>query len=196
MNIIGNEHIDMFQQIIDSEVEAKVKTILDDANDEGTQLRTDSERLELADAYNDMAKTKKEITASTLSEIAGKKQLNRKAFLLHREKLIDGIFDRIADRLRSYSETDEYRSRLMRSFEKFRDDSSAVVGVRAADFDYLSSQRHECGLEKSPSIIFGGLTVIYPQRGIMNDLSFDSAFKSRRIAFGVEYAELLRNGND
>ena len=109
--------------------------------------------------------------------------------LLHRNAVVDGLFDDVKAELADFTASDKYKSHLEKCAEKANSEQKLGNGVlafcRRRDAELAESVLSEYGIkpEFDRNILLGGLLFKYPDKGIFIDLTLDSVFEAEREAF-------------
>lgn len=112
--------------------------------------------------------------------------------LLHRNALVDGLFDEIKEELASFTGSDKYRAHLEKCAEcadkQEKLGGTAIVYCKKSDRALAEAVTKKYGLsvETDRNILIGGLMFRYPEKGIIIDLTLDTAFASQREAFAAK----------
>ncbi len=145
-------------------------------------------------------RAKKEENTVTLSKLSKLESDERKRVsesryaadrkvLLHRNAVVDGLFDDVKSELADFTASDKYKSHLEKCAEKANSEQKLGNGVlafcRRRDAELAESVLSEYGIkpEFDRNILLGGLLFKYPDKGIFIDLTLDSVFEAEREAF-------------
>lgn len=113
-----------------------------------------------------------------------------KRVLLHRGRLADEFFARVEAEIKAETEKEGYKDYLARSIAEAREHFSlenAEVYCRECDIAVVGGLVSENGVQvlASDSIALGGIVVKIPEKGILMDLSLDSALEKERESFSA-----------
>ena len=109
--------------------------------------------------------------------------------LLHRNALVDSLFDDIRAELADFAASDKYKAHLAKCAERADREEKITPDVsvycRKSDLSAAEEVMKKYGVKVSPerSISLGGLVFKYPAKGIFIDLTLDTAFENERGAF-------------
>lgn len=157
----------------------------------------EEERKSILSAAQSLAEEEKERTVrNDLKMMSGrcvrmvsKAQLDmKKEILICREELTDKLFDSVKNKLAEYRKTKEYKEKLCRAVSE-EDTREARILLSPEDMR-LSSEIKKAA-EKSASVAadetirYGGFRILYSDKGIISDRTFDSALKEQRRAFAA-----------
>ena len=148
----------------------------------------------------ELERAKKEENTVTLSKLSRLESDERKRVsesryaadrkvLLHRNAVVDGLFDDVKAELADFTASDKYKSHLEKCAEKANSEQKLGNGVlafcRRRDAELAESVLSEYGIkpEFDRNILLGGLLFKYPDKGIFIDLTLDSVFEAEREAF-------------
>lgn len=109
--------------------------------------------------------------------------------LMHRGKLVDEFFGEVEEKLKLKTAAPEYKAYLLGCIKKAEGMLTLDEGVRVlcreadiADVN-VAIKGYSCTLEADNSIKFGGIRVSCPEKGIVIDLTLDSALENERENF-------------
>ena len=148
----------------------------------------------------ELERAKKEENTVTLSKLSRLESDERKRVsesryaadrkvLLHRNAVVDGLFDDVKAELADFTASDKYKSHLEKCAQKANSKQKLGTGVlafcRRRDAELAESVLSKFGIkpEFDKNILLGGLLFKYPDKGIFIDLTLDSVFEAEREAF-------------
>lgn len=109
--------------------------------------------------------------------------------LMHRTALVEEFFGKVRERLVSLTETPRYTAYLKGCIEKANDYSPICEGVtifcRTCDTALVDGllKEYNCSLKADDGIEIGGILVRYEEKGILTDLTIESALENEREKF-------------
>ena len=111
--------------------------------------------------------------------------------LLHRNALVDALFDDIRSELADFAASDKYRTHLAKCAERADSEekitSDVTVYCRKSDLSAAEGviRKYGASVAADRNIALGGLIFKYPEKGIFIDLTLDTAFENEREAFAA-----------
>ncbi|MBQ3841825.1 MAG: hypothetical protein II820_03930 [Ruminiclostridium sp.] len=109
--------------------------------------------------------------------------------LMHRNSLVDGLFNDIRNDIEALTASEEYAGYLASCAEaadnREKIDSTVSIFCRKADLAEAEKIAKKYGAKAAAdrNIVLGGLIFKYPEKGIYIDLTLDTSFENERGAF-------------
>lgn len=180
---VQDEKLARFVKAVDSEVDSQIAALLHEAETEKQQLIENANDESLAAAYSRIQEEVKHVSAKYQRIIAKEELDAKKSVLLHREELIDKLFDSVKLKLTAFAAGEKYPDYLLTLPEGDMD--GAVIRLSARDMRHAPILEKKFGVkcETDESIKVGGLIVYYPEKGVMLDKTLDTAVADARREF-------------
>lgn len=182
-----NAKLERLKQQIQAAAEADAKRLIDDAQKQAAVMIDDDAERKAGKAE---MQTKISRCRSDLSrQVAESRYIADRKVLMHRNSLVNGLFDDIKKELEDFAASDKYPEHLDKCVSianRTRSLSDPVfVYCRKADLELAEKALGRFGIKPQAdrNIKLGGLMFKYPVKGIFLDLTLDSAFDSERKAF-------------
>ena len=143
----------------------------------------------LKDAYELIKRDISERIAAIRIDSAKKEQELRSCLFAERRRICDEVFERAAEKLRHYAETQEYADALIRSAGGIAakcGGEPCTVLVKESDLklsDRLQSIFSNAQISADSSICLGGIKVICQAKGLLFDDTMDASLKEQRARF-------------
>ena len=183
--------LEMIKQQIEAAAELDAKHITEDA-EKRAKAMIDEEN----------ARIEKEQGSALLSKLSRMESAERKRVserryaadrkvLLHRNALVDGLFDDIKTELAAFAASDKYKAHLAKCAEcadsEEKITSDVTVYCRKSDLSAAEDamKKYGANVAADRNITLGGLIFKYPEKGIFIDLTLDTAFENERSAFAA-----------
>lgn len=181
-----------FEQAILEESKEKINAIEQEIRDyEQTELTKAKE-----DEYNKMYQYMQQqvhLIQNRWKQSVTKYELDsRRELLLFRNELSEQVFRKVRERLLEYSKSEPYQrnliARLQNAMEEFPYDSAVVLLKK----DDLKLESEICRLlpqivvAEDPNNHLGGFTLLYEEKGVLADLTYESALQNRKQDFSVK----------
>jgi len=193
-----NDKLVQFYDAIKRYVERQRLRILYEMEEQSNSELARAEQDALSDAYRMIQRETAEMRASITRELAAQEYNGRRALFEHRVAIQKKVFDEAAERLRSFSMTDDYSAYLLktirvagRAFSASPD--KAVFRLRQEDMKYADTLREaygsECDFISDDTITLGGLLALNEELGIAIDATLDTRLEQQREWF-CETADL------
>ncbi len=109
--------------------------------------------------------------------------------LMHRGRLVDEFFGEVEEGLKLKAASPEYKTYLLGCIKKAGEmltlDNSVKIFCREADMPAVNEalKGYSCTSEADNRIKFGGMRVSCPEKGVIIDLTLDSALENERENF-------------
>ena len=173
------------------------------AERDAKKITEDAEKRAKAMLDEEKARIEKEQSGAMLAKISKYENDERKRtaesryaadrkVLLHRNALVDGLFDEIRSELDKFTGSDKYKAHLEKCAEcadrQEKLESSVLVYCRRSDRELTDAvmKKYGVSVETDRNIMIGGLMFRYPAKGIIIDLTLDTAFENEREAFSAK----------
>lgn len=171
-----NNEVDKTIANIIYEAEAARREILREAEGEASKLA--AQKLEEGE----------KLLSTKYVRVVAKAELDaKKEVLLYREKLCKKVFESLAEKLVAFRETPRYVSYLGNLLKGERVDSETVICLREGDIRHFDELKRiagvDCTVKSDASIRLGGLSLYYPNDGVLMDKTMDTAIADERGKF-------------
>lgn len=182
-----NAKLERLKQQIQAAAEADAKRLIEDAQKQAAVMIDDDAERKSGKAA--MRTKVSRYDGELRRKVAESRYLADRKVLMHRNSLVNGLFDDIRRELEEFAASDKYPEHLdkcVRIANRTRSLSDPVfVYCRNADLELAEKALERFGIKPQPdrNIRLGGLMFKYPVKGIFLDLTLDSAFDSEREAF-------------
>ena len=183
---IGGKKLGSFENAVNAEVDKEIDDILSAANAEKETTLAKINDDSLSEAYGRIQNNIKKIESKYVKLIAKEELDVKRAVLVHKNELLEKLFDDVKNDLKKFAASDAYKSFLA---EKLKDEKleNAKVCLREEDFafcDFLDkSAGRKLDYVKDDSIKIGGLSVLYPNESIISDKTLDTAAEDAKADF-------------
>ncbi len=181
--------LEKLRQQIENAAVAEAKRITDNAEKQAKSIIDEElERAKKEENTVTLAKTSK-LENDERKRVSESRYAADRKVLLHRNAVVDGLFDDIKTELAEFTASDKYKKHLEKCAEKADSEQKLGDGVlaycRKRDMEAAESVLAKYGIkpEFDRNILLGGLLFKYPDKGIFIDLTLDSVFESEREAF-------------
>ena len=187
-----NSKLEKMRRQIDAAAEAEAKKLIGDAekkakamiDEENELIAKEKNRTALAKASKAESDARRRVSESKFTA-------DRKV-LLHRNSLVNSLFDEISAQLAEFTGSDKYKAHLEKCAQladgREKLTAGTAVYCRRADTDTALEVLKKYGVqvETDRNIMLGGLIFKYPEKGIFIDLTLDTAFEAQREAFSAK----------
>lgn len=173
---------------IENCAKAEAAAIISDAQNRADESVSAAENEIRRESRNDTRDIIEKFKADERKRVSEMRFSEGKRVLMHRGKLVDEFFEKVKAEIENRREKPGYVAYLeqcIAAAEKQYSLSGAVIYCRKEDTDTVSKLILLKGAEVkvSGSIELGGITVKIPEKGILIDLTLDSALNKEREAF-------------
>ena len=183
----GNTKLERLKQQIEAAAELEAARAVEDAQKQAAVMINDDKERKESDALVHSRVTR--FAGDERRRVAEARYMADRKVLMHRNSLVNGLFDDIRQELADFVASDEYYEHLVKCVacaNKTRSLSDPVfVYCRKADMELATKalSRFDITPKLDRNIMIGGLLFKYHVKGIVLDLTLDSAFDSEREAF-------------
>lgn len=173
---------------IENCAKAEAAAIVSEAQNRADESVSAAEKEIRKESRNDTRDIIEKFKADERKRVSEMRFSEGKRVLMHRGRLVDDFFVKVKAEIESRRENPEYIAYLeqcIAAAEKQYSLSGADIYCRKEDVDTVSKLTLLKGadVKLSVSIELGGITVKIPEKGIIIDLTLDSALISEREAF-------------
>ena len=201
-NISVNEKLRGFTDIALKEAYRRKEHIIDTAEKENSEAKKKKELEFLEEAYyaiqNGTRKLRKELNESVSKALVdGKKKMFEK-----RREIIDDIFSKVANKLREFTKTDDYKRYIIDNINESikaigKDQYELYVNKDETELyrDILDKEEIDLSIKESSKDIMGGFIIFGLRKRLMADCSFKIKMQKAREDF-LEYCNLpIKDGD-
>ena len=174
MEQFQQEKLDRFVNSVDGEVDAQISDMIQEAQQQGEEIKATAKDAALKASYDRIQKAVKETEAQYKRMIAQAEQEHHCSLLSHREALVEKIFENIRQRLVQFHQGASYPAYLQKQIRDVKLDANSVI--------YLAPPVCE-----DDSILLGGLSITAKDSKCIIDKTLDTAFDEQRKAFSTTY---------
>lgn len=181
--------LEKIKQQIEAAAELDAKRIVEDAKKRAkAMIDEENARIEKEQGSALLSKLSRMESAERKRVSESRYAADRKV-LLHRNALVDGLFDDIRAELKSLADSDKYKAHLTKCAERADSEEKITADVtvycRKSDLSATEDVMKKYGAKVAAdrNITLGGLIFKYPGKGIFIDLTLDTAFENERDAF-------------
>lgn len=177
MSVI-EEKLKRFEKIILSDVDAKINTIISEA-DQHKETALAEHHEKVVDEYFDyMQKQVREIEADVRQRVSKTELDAQRELLLYRGKLADRVFSSVKSMLLEYTKSNDYPQYLSEHIKasiSASQLSSVTILLRKEDLSLIDAGLFpSASVSEDDSIRLGGFVLLDRDNGILVDESFDS----------------------
>ncbi|MBQ5310452.1 MAG: hypothetical protein ILP19_00195 [Oscillospiraceae bacterium] len=173
------EKFERFLAAVMAGADRKAGEIIKETEDKREEILS-SARTAAEDAGKRHIKDSERMNAGRFTREIAKAEQDMKHDLYRcREDLTDEMFDSIRSRLENFTALDAYRTALTKSISA-EDTTGAEIHVSVRDAEHLAGIP---GITADEDIVIGGYSIVYKDRGICIDKTFDSALSEQRERF-------------
>lgn len=185
-----DEKLAKFQKAIESQAKEKAKEIRQkvDRNNE-KELKEFEEQLQQRTEHQ-IALKKAELLIDEKKEYSRFQSAQREKYFLRQQELENDLFEKVADQLREYQDTDEYKkwfkSKLKElTDEKFDGDAILFVGSKDLRFEKEIKKQfgENCEVSEDPHILLGGFIYRNEKKHYVIDYTMDTVLRESRDWF-------------
>ncbi|MBP3854720.1 MAG: V-type ATP synthase subunit E [Ruminiclostridium sp.] len=184
-----NTKLEKLKQQIQAAAELDAGRITEDAEKRAkAMLDEESERIEKEQGAAMRSKLSR-YESDERKRVSESKYAADRKVLLHRNALVNELFDDIRSELEQFAGSGSYKAHLERCAEAANKQQpltgSVSVYCKKADIAAAEAAVRKYGVkvETDRNIKLGGLVFKYPEMGIFIDLTLDTAFENEREAF-------------
>ena len=183
-----NKRLESFREAVLGAGEKKARMIRDGAEQEASKYKkhlTDEETVSFA---RHKAEIEREVSITTQRENAGTELSAKRAVLLYREGLIEGLFDKARAELVKKASSPEHEEYVFACLEKIKAEYAGMEGVCFLSPAHMSlagriKSRFGYECKESDALTLGGVIVRFDAEGLLVDCSVSSALEKERADF-------------
>ena len=178
-------------QQIQAAAELDAKRIAEDAEKRAkAMIDEETERIEKEQGGAMLSKLSR-YESDERKRVSERKYAADRKVLLHRNALVDELFDEISSGLKEFTSSDRYKTHLTKCAEcadkQEKITPDVCVYCKKSDLEAAGAAVSKYGIKAAAdrNIKLGGLIFKYPEKGIFIDLTLDTAFENERGAFAA-----------
>lgn len=184
------EKLDRFKKAVFSDAQKQVDNITADAenirNEQIKQAQYETESY----VKTHLSEIDKNAQAAAVREISSKSLESKRNILCHREEIIDKVFSNVRKKLDAYKLTGAYSQLLYDRAKRCADSYPNERGkILISLSDRPLADKLSMGgiftVEVSDSIEIGGIMIVFEERNLAFDYTFDYAFSTERESFAA-----------
>lgn len=189
LNMVNTDtdKLEHFVKAVNKEIDKEITQIINEAESSRKAIVEAAKDESLAAAYNMIQENIKKVSSKYVKIIAKAELDCKKAVLVKRENLACQVFGNIRDRLRTFRESAEYLPYLIRQAKAEEITEKAVICLRPDDMKYAQEIKNALALpvelKEDATIKLGGLSILYPEQGVVLDKTMDLALSEQREIF-------------
>lgn len=182
--------LERFNKSVDMEVSEHIDRIIEEAKKQVEIQLEKTESDALTSAFNMIQKSVREIEAKYRRMYALAEQKNRVDALKHREKLSKTIFENVESELKSFTESDRYELYLRNLISEEKLSENAIIELSQKDQKYADKLKEVsgCDVRIDETIKIGGISIVDPDHGIINDKTLDGSLEDQKKSFSSKYS--------
>ena len=179
----ANQKLTQFMEAVSRSTDAQIAQAEQEAEREAAQLLAEADERCRADAARTVAEAKSRITAKYQKKMSQVGYRGRTAFLSRRQTLLMQLFADLREKLRGFTESEDYLPWLKKLLELHPPQDGSVILLREKDMPMQGELRAalsaDCSFRTDPAIVIGGLSVLSPDGRRCENHSLDEAFSAQ-----------------
>lgn len=186
---IDTEKLDRFTKAVDGEIDIEIEQILAEAHSSKEAIIAKANDKCLNIAYDKIKGEIKNISAKYIKQISQLELESQREVLMYREKLAAQVFHAVKMRLEEFSQTENYKTKLIQTISELlgESDDEAVVRISQKDMKYAQEIKSVLkggqSVNSDKAIKLGGARIFFPKTNIMLDKTFDLAIVEQKEMF-------------
>lgn len=186
---IDTEKLDRFTKAVDGEIDIEIEQILAEAHSSKEAIIAKANDKCLNIAYDKIKGEIKNISAKYIKQISQLELESQREVLMYREKLAAQVFHAVKMRLEEFSQTENYKTKLIQTISELlgESDDEAVVRISQKDMKYAQEIKSVLkggqSVNSDKAIKLGGARIFFPKTNIMIDKTFDLAIVEQKEMF-------------
>ena len=182
------EKLNRFKLAVFAEVEQQAQTIISEAEALQKSRLTEAKSETRSELRSKLDAAKKEYEEKMLHEVSSRSLQAQRNVLIHRNELIDKVFDNVRKGVEEFCRTDKYPQELKAMLENCisqRPGSAGTAFFARRDIELGTKLCRDTKLtaEVSDNITLGGVSVTFSDCNLAYDCTFDSSFEKERQDF-------------
>ncbi len=185
----ADNHLENLSKAIIADAEKTAEQMISEAKAKAEAILSEAvTQYEAEDSF--LVENKERLAREKFSkEISHEDFSLKRSVLAYRNELVEGIYSAVSEKLNAYVTGDEYKQYLKNSLVKadkeLKISNDCIVYCNKRDTDILTDlvKPYNCAVSQDRAIIYGGISVYYPEKKLYNDLTLDTAFEEQKKEF-------------
>lgn len=182
-----SEKLDRFVKAVNSEVDKEIAKIISEADASKKEIIDFANDEALGAAYNLIQESIKKVSSKYVKIVAKAELECKKDILIKRENLTKSVFDNIKECLVTFREKPQYLKYLISLAKTEKITENVTICLRSDDMKYSDDIQKALEIPvqftEDSTIKLGGLSILYPEQGVMIDKTIDTALSEQREIF-------------
>lgn len=181
------EKLERFISAVNSVTDKQVRDIIEEARSESDRILT-AASASAEEARKRYLEDNLKMTSNKYVRMISKAELERKKeILLYREKLTGELFNKVIERLKEYTSSEEYAELLEKRLSEEEDLDGAQICISPDDMRLADRLKKavdgKAEISADDTIKYGGCYILRRDRGTISDRTFDSAIQEQQSLF-------------
>ena len=189
MTDLNSQKLSRFAMSVNSDVNEQIIKIRRESAEEKEAILKAVEEKVLYECYNKIQKAVRRIEGKYRRESALEEQELRTEVLQCRSGLIKKMFDAVEEKIINFVNSDKYEEFLLKQI-KSEDIENAIIKISEKDEKYIKtlSEHSGCVVQTDSAIVLGGVMLLFEDKGIIIDKTFDNALEEHKQNFFLNYS--------
>lgn len=177
-----------FKDAVFADVERRVSEIISQAEAEKEEKVSKAEKATKSYKKEHFSTIDKEQAQRLTRDISAARLDSQRSVLLHREQLVDRVFESVKKKLDEYRNTDSYGNWLIKTALEAKElykNENGKIQLSNADSKYADLLKEITGFEVEllHTIVLGGIMINFESINVVLDSTFDAAIEDERQNF-------------
>ena len=178
-----------FSEAIDAECSAATEELIGKAKKQAEEALKKADEEYKRESERFAAEGISRVRSETARSVSQKSFASGREVIVHRNKLVDELFEEIRLEVLNYTETAAYKEKLGAMIKELQKDFPFYEGVtlyvKENDLETAEELVKGCGVtvKADGNIRLGGVTAVYPKENRCVDKTLDDAFRTHKEGF-------------
>ncbi len=189
MTDLNSQKLSRFAMSVNSDVSEQLAKIRRETAEEKTAILKAVEEKVLYECYSKIQKAVRKIEGKYRREAALEEQELRTEVLQCRNGLVKKMFEAVEEKIVDFVNSNKYEDFLIKQLGG-EDLKGAIIRISEQDEKYIKTLREHsgCVVQIAEDIKLGGIALLYEDRGVIIDKTFDIALEEHRQNFFMNYS--------
>ena len=183
----ANQKLEQFMAAVERSTAEQIAEAQARADEEAARILEEAQQRCAADADRELEAAKQRIDMKYKKRLSQVGYRGKTSLLSRRQSMLLSLFAELRERLRTFTETDEYRSWMVGIVKERKPEVGTVILLREADLALgealLSAAGGGVSFRADPAISLGGLSLLSPDGRRCENHTLDEAISSQLREF-------------
>jgi len=186
-----NDKLNGFIVAVNTDINESIAKLIEEANQRRYEIIKEAKDEALNESYIKIKTEVKNIGSKYQILLSKKEQEYKIKVLKYKESLFLKIFHNIEQKLKEFTQKEEYKEFLFDLIKLEEIDENSIIYLNSKDMkfqeDIIKFKLVKCSFEVDNSIKIGGLSIFYPQKSILINKTIDLKLEEQKKYFANNY---------